>query len=134
MCMTEEQVRERLRDLPEAPMGFMTFAEPGNFHGIVEWEVLKGKMMSFNLLDHRNCEIFHTKFSRETEVSWHSHGEESIEVIVCLEGQMLLIMEDGSQVKIEEKGMKVIPKGVKHMAVIGSKPCQIIAMTIPKEK
>jgi quercetin dioxygenase-like cupin family protein len=132
--MTEEQVRERLRDLPEAPMGFMTFAEPGDFHGIVEWEVLKGKMMSFNLLDHRNCEIFHTKFSRETEVSWHSHGEESIEVIVCLEGQMLLIMEDGSQVKIEEKGMKVIPKGVKHMAVIGSKPCQIIAMTIPKEK
>lgn len=132
--MTEEQVRERLRDLPEAPMGFMTFAEPGDFHGIVEWEVLKGKMMSFNLLDHRNCEIFHTKFSRETEVSWHSHGEESIEVIVCLEGQMLLIMEDGSQVKIEEKGMKVIPKGVKHMAIIGSKPCQIIAMTIPKEK
>lgn len=134
MCVTEEDIRERLKHLPDVPASLMLLAEPNDFHGIVEWEVLKGKMMSFSLLDHRNCEIFHTKFSRETEVSWHSHGEESIEVIVCLEGQLLLIMEDGSQVKIEEKGMKVIPKGVKHMAVIGSKPCQIIAMTIPKEK
>lgn len=135
MCVTEEEIRERLKDLPEAPTCLMSLSEPGDFHGIVEWEVIKGKMLSFKLdLDHPNCEIYHTKFSRDTELSWHSHGKESKEVIICLEGQMLLIMEDGSQVKMGEKDIFTIPVGIKHMAVIGSKPCQIIAMTIPKEK
>ncbi len=135
MCVTEEEIKERLKNLPEVPTGLMTFAKPGDFHGIVEWEVVKGKMLSFKLdLDHPNCEIYHTKFSRDTELSWHSHGKESKEVIICLEGQMLLIMEDGSQFKMGEKDIFTIPVGIKHMAVIGDKPCQIIAMTIPKEK
>lgn len=135
MCVTEEEIRERLKDLPEAPACLMSLSEPGDFHGIVEWEVVKGRMISFRLdVNHPNCEVFHTKFSRDTEVAWHSHGKESKEVIICLEGQMLLIMEDGSQFKMGEKDIFTIPVGIKHMAVIGSKPCQIIAMTIPKEK
>ena len=135
MCVTEEEIKERLKNLPEVPTGLMTFAKPGDFHGIVEWEVVKGRMLGFKLdIDHPNCEIFHTKFSRNTELSWHSHGEESVEIIVCLEGAILLIMEDGTRVKLEPKDIKIIPIQVKHMAVIGDKPCQIIAMTIPKEK
>ena len=134
MCVTEEQIRERLRDLPEAPTGFMTFAEPGDFHGIIEWTVKRGKMMSFRLLDHTNCEIFHTQFSKGTEIAWHSHGTESEEIIVVLEGSMLVILENGDRIKLEEKDKLIIPKGIQHMAVIGDKPCQIIAMTIPKER
>ena len=50
MCVTEEDIRERLKHLPDVPASLMLLAEPNDFHGIVEWEVLKGKMMSFSLL------------------------------------------------------------------------------------
>ena len=81
-----------------------------------------------------NCEIFHTQFSKGTEIAWHSHGAESEEIMVVLEGSMLVILENGDRIKLEEKDKLIIPKGTQHMAVIGDKPCQIIAMTIPKEK
>jgi mannose-6-phosphate isomerase-like protein (cupin superfamily) len=54
--------------------------------------------------------------------------------MVVLEGSMLVILENGDRIKLEEKDKLIIPKGTQHMAVIGDKPCQIIAMTIPKEK
>lgn len=133
MCTTDE-IRERLKDLPEVPNCLMSFAIPGEFHGIVDWEVQKGKMMSFQLLNHPNCEVYHTKFSKNTELQWHSHGIESDEVVVCIEGSITLILEDGTKIKLNEKDKYIIGKTIQHMAVVGDKPCQIIAFTIPKEK
>ena len=133
MCTTDE-IRERLKELPEIPNHLMSFATPEVFHGIVEWEVKKGKMIAFTLLDHNNCEVFHTRFSKNTELQWHSHGNESEQVIVCLEGSITFVFENGTKFHLNEKDKCLIPKEAQHMAVIGDKPCQIIAMTIPKEK
>jgi quercetin dioxygenase-like cupin family protein len=135
MCrLIEEEIREKLKDLPETPTGLITLLEPGDFHGIVEWKVLKGKMLSFKLLDHINCEVYHTKFSKNTELSWHIHGKNSDEVIICLSGGLNILFEDSSQITLNETDQCTIKKEVNHMAVIGNKPCEILAMTIPKEK
>ena len=89
-------------------------------------------MRSKRLLDEENAEIYHTQFNPGTVVDWHTHGE-SKEVITCLSGKLVLFFEDGSQLTMNEKDIHIINKNVNHMAIIGNKPCQIIAMTIPKE-
>jgi quercetin dioxygenase-like cupin family protein len=132
MC-TEAEIREMIKSLPDTPSGLLTMLEPGDFHGIVEWRVVKGKMLSFKLLDHDNCEIYHTRLSKNTEISWHTHGKYSDELIVCLSGQLTIIFDDGSHITLKETDQCNIKKQVAHMAVTGNKPCQIIAMTIPKE-
>ena len=123
----------RIEDLPDTPSGLITMLKPGDFHGVVEWEVVKGRMLSFKVHEHKNCEVYETKFSRNTEVLWHTHGEFSKEIIVVEEGELTVYFEDGSQVTLVEAEEIVINKKVKHMAIISNKPCLIIAMTIPKE-
>jgi len=131
--MCKEDYMERLSDLSDTPAGLITMLKPGDFHGVLEWDVKKGRMLSYKCIDHRNAEVYHTRFSKNTEIDWHTHGEHSREIITCLEGEILLIFEDGSQVLLKETDDYKIDKQVAHMAVIGNKPCEIIAMTIPKE-
>ena len=64
----------------------------------------------------------------------NTHGEFSKEIIVCLEGELLILLEDGTEVVLKELDDYKIGRQVKHMAVIGNKPCEIVAMVIPKEK
>lgn len=135
MCrLTEEEIREKIKDLPETPEGLITMIEPGDFHGIVEWKVVKGKMLSFKLLDHNNCEVYHTRFSKNTEVNWHTHGKDSDEIVICISGELTILFDDQTQVTLKEKDQCTIKREVKHMAIIGQTPCEIVAITIPKEK
>jgi quercetin dioxygenase-like cupin family protein len=134
MCkITEEEIREKLKDLPETPSGLIAMLEPGDFHGIVEWKVVKGQMLSFKEYEHINSEVYHTRFSKDTEVCWHTHGE-SREIIICLSGEITLLFEDGSQIKLKETDDYKIDKHVKHMAIVSNNPCEILAITIPKER
>lgn len=133
MC-TIDEIMERLKDLPEVPNCLMSFATPEVFHGVVNWIVKKGSMMSFLLFDHPNGEMYHTKFSKNTELQWHNHGDESEELIFCMEGRITIIFQDGSKITLNEKEKCVIGKQIQHTAIVGDKPCQILALTIPKEK
>lgn len=131
MCLTKDEIRDMLQDLPDSPCSLTPESE---FYGIIDWKVKDGKgiMRSKRLLDEENAEIYHTQFNPGTVVDWHTHGE-SKEVITCLSGKLILFFEDGSQLTMNEKDIHIINKNVNHMAIIGNKPCQIIAMTIPKE-
>jgi quercetin dioxygenase-like cupin family protein len=133
MYLTEEQVRENLKYLPDIPVGLIYLKDPEDFHGITNWKTICG-MESYKALDHFNAEIFHTKFNPYTEVCWHNHGECSKEIIICLSGEIAILFEDGSQKTLKETDDLKIRKQINHMAVIGDKPCEIIAITIPKEK
>ena len=131
--MCREDYISRLEDLPETPSGLITMLKPGDFHGVLEWEVKKGRMLSYKFIDHKNAEVYHTRLSRNTEVDWHTHGKFSKEIIACIEGEILIIFQDGSKVLLKETDDYKIEKEVAHMAVVGETPCEIIAMTIPKE-
>ena len=135
MCIkTESEIRELLKDLPDEPKGLISFMEEGgSFHGIVGWKVNRGRMLSFPILDHHSCSMYHTRLSKDTVVSWHDHNA-SEEIIICLSGNINILFQDGSQVTLNPAEKIIIQKGVKHMASIGNKPCQIVAITIPKEK
>lgn len=134
MCRkTKEEIEFLLKDLPEEPAGLLHFMKPGDFYGLIGWEIKKGEMLSHRAVDHENGEVFHTRFSANSEVDWHNHNA-SREYILCLEGELNLIFEDSSQVTLSPAEDITIQKGVTHMAVIGNKPCQIVAITIPKEK
>ena len=130
--MTEQDIKDRLKNLPDVPVGLIKFRKSGDFHGLIEWEVERGNMLSYRAVDHPNGEAYHTRFAPHTEVSWHDHNE-SCEFMLCLEGELNIVFEDGSQVTLNPTEDIKIQKGVKHMAVIGNKPCQIVAITIPKE-
>jgi len=135
MCRkTESEIRELLKNLPETPTCFLKLMRPGDFHGGIAWEVEQGSMLSFDLLPgYDEIQIYHTRFTAHTKLNWHHHGE-SIEEVKCLKGALSVIFEDGSQIILKPMDKIEIQKGVKHMAVIDNKPCEIIAITIPKEK
>lgn len=132
MDINEQLIKDRLANLPDCPFGLNAMMRQGDFHGIVEWET-KGSMRSWKALNHKNAEAYHTIFSPNTEVTWHTHGFESKEIIVCLEGDLVIIYEDGTRKVLNEKDIIIIEKQVKHMAISGNKPCQILAITVPKE-
>ena len=134
MCITKEEVMDRLKNLSDQPTEPISLLKAGDFHGVLEWEVKKGRMLSHKAVDHINAEVYHTRFSKNTEVDWHTHGESSKEIIVCLEGELLILLEDGTEIVLKELDDYKIGRQVKHMAVIGNKPCEIVAMVIPKEK
>lgn len=134
MCKrTEEEINELLKDLSEEPTGLIQMIMPGDFHGVHEFQVKKGRMLSFLVFDSQNCHIFHTNFSPHTIVKWHTHGKYSSEIIVVLSGKLSVIFDDGEEKILEESNILVIGKNIKHMAVISDKPTEILAMTIPKE-
>lgn len=135
MCgKSENEIRELLKDLPDIPVCALSYMEEGDFHGVIGWEVVKGKMLSFPLLSYDSCEVLHMQFGRNTQMNWHDHGNESDQLIVCLIGEISILLEDGTQRLLKPTDRMEIKKGVKHMAVIGNKPCEIIAMTIPRER
>ena len=134
MCATEKEIREKLKHLPVIPCGLITMREPGEFHGVVEWKVVRGSMISFTLIDHPNCEIHHTHFRKNTEISWHTHGESSDEILICISGELTIIFEDSTHVVLQAKDQCNIKKKIHHMAMTGDNPTEVIAITIPKER
>ena len=133
MCRTKEEIDKWMEELPETPEGLITMMEPGDFHGTINWKVDRGRMTSFRHINHDNCELYETVFAANTKVNWHTHGKDSDETIVVLDGDLTLVFADGSTKKLQEKDQAVIKKQIPHMAVI-DRPTKIIAYTIPKEK
>jgi quercetin dioxygenase-like cupin family protein len=129
----EEKIKNRLKNLPDVPFGLNTMLRPEDFHGVVEWSIPHGHMRSFRALNHKNAEAYHTVFTPNSEVSWHTHGIESREVIVCLTGIIIILFDDGTKKELNEKDILIVEKQIHHMAIIGDKPCEILAITIPKE-
>lgn len=132
MCRTKEEIQQWMSELPEVPEGLITMLEPGDFHGTVNWKVDRGRMTSFRHINHENCELYETVFAENTKVNWHTHGAESDEVIVVLDGSLILVFADGNTQELHERDQVVIKKQVPHMAVI-DRPTKIVAYTIPKE-
>lgn len=136
MCKrTKDEIAELLKELPETPSGLISMLKPGIFHGVVEWSVAEGRMLSFPIpeFDRPSCQAFHTSFSPGTKVCWHTHGQYSSEIIVCLSGSLSIILETGEERVLNESDFIVIGKEVQHMAIISDKPTEILALTIPKE-
>jgi len=134
MCRrTKEEIQQLIENLPKEPEGLILMQKPGDFHGVLDWEVTKGRMISFPIFDNTNCEIFHTRFSPGTIINWHSHGELSDEIIICLSGSLNVIFDTGQEFILKESNYMIIEKKINHMAIISDKPTEIIAMTIPKE-
>jgi len=134
MCVrTKQEIDQLIAKLPDEPCGLISMIKPGQFHGVMEWEVLKGRMLSYPVYDDPACQEYHTQFLPNSVVNWHDHGQQSSEVIVCLRGSLTIIQEDGEQLTLKEKDFCVIKRTVKHMAIISDKPTEILAMTIPKE-
>ena len=131
MCKTKEEIASMLADLPEIP-GLNSFKKPGEFNGIVQWETSKGAMLSLQLFDNPNCEVWHTLFLKYTEVKWHNHNQ-SYERIVVVRGKIQIITSDGMHYLLREKDELRIEKEVPHMAMTYDEECEILAMTIPKE-
>lgn len=131
MCKSLDEIRESIERLPEIPCLNETMLI-NNFHGVVKWKVLKGNMLSFRVFDHPICEIYHTIFESETEISWHTHGK-SYERIICLKGKLRVYFENGIHTTLGPKEELKIESNVVHMATAHDE-CEILAMTIPKEQ
>jgi quercetin dioxygenase-like cupin family protein len=131
---TKEEIDQLIANLPDEPCGLISMLKPGDFHGILEWEVKEGRMLSYPVWDEPACQEFHTQFLPGTVVDWHDHGKFSSEIIVCLKGSLTIILESGEQIILNESEFIVIDKSVKHMAIISDKPTDILAKTIPRER
>ena len=122
-----------LARLPDEPCGLIDFQKHDRFYDLVQWETISGNMESRELLDHSQCGIFHTKFDPGTELGWHIHGKDTAETIVCLEGEISVYFKKHRVVTLRAGERLDIPAGNANMAVVGDKPTQIIAMTVPRE-
>lgn len=132
MCRTKEEIKKMLSNLPKVP-GLNSLKKPGGFHGIVQWETEKGGMLSLQVFDHDNCEVWHTLFLKDTEMKWHNHNH-SFERVIVLRGMIEVITSDGIHHTLREKDELRIDKEVPHMARTFDEECEILAMTIPKEE
>lgn len=131
MCLTREEITSMLDNLSDVP-GLMSMAEPGTKYGMIEFEVLKGRMLSWNLLDEENCTIFHTNFSAFSELNWHHHNK-SWERIVCISGSIELELYDGSKILLTPGEEYRIEKMIVHKARTFAEKTWILAINVPKE-
>jgi quercetin dioxygenase-like cupin family protein len=95
----------------------------------VKFKFDKGECFLIHVAKTPEYAICEAEVTEQAEMAWHTHSE--LEIIVVLDGKMLVEYEDGSKFCLQKNDVLVIKNDIRHRVIYGEGKNWQLCITIP---